>query len=238
MLSVGGGSSFALLRDACPESWIMGTYHWARWAAATACIALLSPGGVAPASAQFRPGPDRSWQLGRDGAPYERGYQEGVRQGDADGRQGRAFDVYGDPAYRAGDRGYNARFGDRNAYRNLYRRGFEQGYRDGYGRARAGRGWGGPQAGRGPGGFGGRAPRLSREPAVMRGFNDGYEQGLRDGRDGDRYDPVGSRDYRDGDNGYSGSYGGTREIYKNNYRAGFREGYEEGYRDAGRYGRR
>lgn len=78
-----------------------------------------------------------------------------------------------------------------------------------------------------------QAPRRNEEPAYARGYADGYERGLTDGRSRDRYDPVGSREYRDGDNGYRGDYG-SREAYRNNYRAGFRQGYEDGYRDGTR----
>jgi hypothetical protein len=75
-----------------------------------------------------------------------------------------------------------------------------------------------------------------QEPAVARGYDDGYARGLADGRRRDRYDPVGHSDYRSGDPGYSRDYG-SRDAYRNNYRAGFRQGYDEGYRDASR-GRR
>jgi hypothetical protein len=67
------------------------------------------------------------------------------------------------------------------------------------------------------------------EPAYARGFEAGRERGTADARDGARYDPVGSAEYRDGDRGYTASYG-SRDAYKSNYRAGFRQGYEEGYR--------
>jgi flagellar biosynthesis/type III secretory pathway protein FliH len=217
----------------------MGTLPFTRLATAVAaCVALLAPAAALTAHAQFRTGPDRGWQGGgenREG--YENGFQEGLRQGEADALRGRAFDVYGDPAYRAGDRGYSFRFGDRTTYRNLYRNGFEAGYRNGYSAGGGNRvGQSDARQGRVFPGRGGR--QQFQEPAVARGFNDGYERGLSDGRDGDRYDPVGSRDYRDGDNGYSGSYRGTRDAYKNNYRTGFRQGYEDGYRDGTRYDRR
>ena len=75
-----------------------------------------------------------------------------------------------------------------------------------------------------------------QEPATARGYADGYERGLDDGRDRDRYDPVGHRNYRSGDLGYYRDYG-PREAYRNNYRSGFRQGYEDGYRDGAR-GRR
>lgn len=74
-----------------------------------------------------------------------------------------------------------------------------------------------------------QAPRSYEEPAFARGYAEGYQRGLEDGRRKERYDPVGSRDYREGDRGYSASYG-SRDGYKTNYRAGFRQGYEDGYR--------
>ncbi|MBI3050725.1 MAG: hypothetical protein HYY76_20740 [Acidobacteria bacterium] len=77
------------------------------------------------------------------------------------------------------------------------------------------------------------APRGYHEPAFARGYDDGYEHGLADGRRGARYDPVESRAYRNGDRGYAGSYG-SRDAYRTNYRAGFRQGYEDGYRDGTR----
>lgn len=67
------------------------------------------------------------------------------------------------------------------------------------------------------------------EPAFARGYDDGYDRGLADGRRGARYDPAESGDYRRGDRGYAGAYG-SRDAYRTNYRAGFRQGYEDGYR--------
>ena len=72
-------------------------------------------------------------------------------------------------------------------------------------------------------------PQKYEEPAFARGFSAGKERGEADAKKGDRYDPVASKDYRDGDLGYEASYG-SRDAYKSNYRAGFRQGYEEGYR--------
>jgi len=74
-----------------------------------------------------------------------------------------------------------------------------------------------------------RRPGGYQEPAYARGFADGLRQGADDRRDRGRYDPVGHRDYRDGDQGYDRSYG-SRDAYRNNYRAGYRLGYEEGFR--------
>jgi hypothetical protein len=72
-------------------------------------------------------------------------------------------------------------------------------------------------------------PQKYEEPAFARGYAAGKQRGEADARKGDRYAPVASREYRDGDLGYSESYG-SRDAYKSNYRAGFRQGYEEGYR--------
>jgi hypothetical protein len=54
-----------------------------------------------------------------------------------------------------------------------------------------------------------------------------------DGQDGQRYDPVRHRDYRDGQRGYVSTYG-SKDAYKTNFRTGFRQGYEDGYREGAR----
>jgi len=77
--------------------------------------------------------------------------------------------------------------------------------------------------------FSQQAQRGYQEPAYARGYADGYARGLDHGRRRERYDPVGSAEYRDADRGYDRSYG-SRDAYRNNYRAGFRQGYEDGYR--------
>src|SRR5512144_2927529 len=74
------------------------------------------------------------------------------------------------------------------------------------------------------------AGRVNEEPAFARGYADGFRHAQEDRRERRRYDPVGHRDYRDADQGFSRSYG-TLDAYRNNYRAGFRAGYDAGYRD-------
>ena len=71
--------------------------------------------------------------------------------------------------------------------------------------------------------------RPQRETAFAAGYEDGLEKGHADGYQGERYDPVRHRDYREAERGYTEAYG-SREAYRDNYRAGFRQGYEEGYR--------
>jgi len=61
------------------------------------------------------------------------------------------------------------------------------------------------------------------------GYRDGYDKGLEDVRDNDRFDPTRHGRYRSGDRGYDRRYG-SKEEYKSTYREGFRSGYEEAYR--------
>jgi hypothetical protein len=199
--------------------------------------ALAIACAAAPAAAQsitsfgiFEVQNGRGRALARDG--YDRGYGEGLRQGEFDARRGLALNFERDPIFRDGMRGYDRRFGSRDRYRDDFRHGFIDGYRSSYARWRPAPAPSFPQRnGPGPGVFGSQQQRPGsyQEPAYARGYSDGYRQGADDGRDRGRYDPVGHRDYRDADQGYYGSYG-SRDAYRNNYRAGYREGYEEGYR--------
>jgi len=79
----------------------------------------------------------------------------------------------------------------------------------------------------------GRYRGSRHETAASRiGFDKGYEDGLRrgrdDGEDGDRYDVTRDGKYRDGDHGYRSSYG-SRYTYVRSYRSGFELGYQDGY---------
>jgi hypothetical protein len=197
----------------------MGARRWAQWLFAVSTCALLAT----PAAAQ-------------NNAAFDRGYREGIERGADDARDGRRFEPERDRIYRDGDRGYNSRYGSRDSYRSEFRRGFTSGYREGYSNGRGDgryrrddRIYQGRRDGiyeRGPG-----RTRGYQDPAFARGYSDGWEKGLEDGRDRDRYDPVRHGDYKDADNGYERRYG-SKDAYKNNYRSGFRQGYENGYRDA------
>jgi hypothetical protein len=190
--------------------------------AAITFLALLTsaaPGGPAAAEA-WTPVQNEGWYRPvQHRGQYDRGYRDGYRDGERDARSGRRADIDRDARFRRGS-------GD-------FRSGYVDGYRAGYDRFRPSlsRRGGGPGYRRAPGRGG------YQDPAFSRGYSDGYERGLDDGDDNDRYDPVRHRDYRDGDEGYFGGYG-SRDAYKNNYRAGFRQGYEDGYRDGARRGRR
>jgi hypothetical protein len=75
----------------------------------------------------------------RGGARYdlavERGSDDGYAAGLRDGQRGDRFDPIGERRYRAGDRGYDRRYGPRDLYKDRYRdafrRAYEQGYRNG-----------------------------------------------------------------------------------------------------------
>jgi hypothetical protein len=79
----------------------------------------------------------------------------------------------------------------------------------------------------------GNLSRIYQDAASLKGYESGWDLGLVDGRDGERYDAVRHRDYRDADRGYAASYG-SRDGYKTKFRAGFRQGYEDGYREGTR----
>ena len=63
------------------------------------------------------------------------------------------------------------------------------------------------------------------------GWDDGFNKGRDDAREGDSYDPVRHSWYRSAERGYDPQYG-SRDQYKSVYRDGFRTGYEDGYRHA------
>jgi hypothetical protein len=162
-----------------------------------------------------------------DDRAYQIGYDEGRDRGEDDARRRRPYDYARHGAYRDADDGYRG-YGDRNAYRSVFRQGFVAGYNDGFRRyAQA------YPPRQGPSGYpppvyspGGRGPYGS--PAAQNGYRDGYQQGLDDRRDGDRFDPVRATRYREGDHDYNSRYG-SRDDYKREYRAAFQQGYSDGY---------
>ena len=163
-------------------------------------------------------------------AAYDRGFQDGQRDGEKDARSRQPFDVRRHDAYRDGDRGYSREDGDRNRYREEFRRGFEEGYRYSFERVRGSvydrqRPYSDVYRRGGGGGV--------NEPAYARGYSDGFDKGRNDSKDRHRYDPLRHGDYKDGDNGYDRDYG-SKEAYKQYYREGFRSGYEDGYRGGDR----
>ena len=124
-------------------------------------------------------------------------------------------------------------------YRDTFRQGFAQGYRDGYYRYASN----GRNGGWGNGGYGNRYPEYpsngggwgygNSNVAYDTGLRDGYREGVNAVRDGDRFDPLREKKYRNADSGYNKRYG-SKQTYQNSYRQGYREGYERAYRDSSR----
>jgi hypothetical protein len=203
-------------------------------------LTLVTPACASAQGWPGRNGPGWAGQPGfRSGPAFDRGYQEGLREGENDARRNRSFDLRRHGTYRDGDRGYNSRYGDRGRYRDEFRRGFENGYRDGFDRLRGNSRWNERRNSRwnDRGAYGGQRAGGYSEPAYARGYAEGFDKGREDADDRDRYDPVRHREYRDGDRGYNNNYG-SRDLYRQNYREGFREGYEDGYRGGNRAFRR
>jgi hypothetical protein len=197
--------------------------------------ALLLAAGVAVAApacaAQTYPyGYPTRGVYGRDieRRAYDYGYREGLEQGNNDARRNRSFSPESHSEFRNGDDGYSRSDGDRSFYRQNYRQGFQVGYRESYDRIARSSVYGNrggvyrgpvvtPRVGVGVGGY-----------AAQVGYRDGFDAGRNDARDRNRFDPVRSKRYRDGDHDYNNRYG-DRELYKRDYRAAFEQGYREGY---------
>jgi hypothetical protein len=168
------------------------------------------------------------------GGAYDEGYRRGELRGQDDARRGAPFDYVIVEDYRRADRGYRGQYGSRDRYRQEFRQGFQAGYQSGYSRFSRGggyygrRGPGAPTRGRGRGAYG-SSSGYAFDLAAGNGYNDGYEAGLDDGRDGRRHDPTREGRYRSANSGYERSYG-SRELYRSNYRRGFVDGYDTGYR--------
>ena len=90
---------------------------------------------------------NRDWGSDRDRYGYEngrgvrsaafdagtqRGYTDGLRQGQDDRNRNRGPDIWKNDDFRDGDNGYRSSYGDKLEYQNGYRQGFEQGYRSAY----------------------------------------------------------------------------------------------------------
>ena len=108
-------------------------------------LAIAAPGcALAAYSAEPQRGQrqDQGWDqrdMHRGGMRYdlavEHGFDDGYAAGLRDGQRGDRFDPVGERRYRAGDRGYERRYGPRalykDRYRDTFRRAYDQGYRDG-----------------------------------------------------------------------------------------------------------
>jgi hypothetical protein len=195
----------------------------ARHLALIAGLAMVAP-SVAVAQTMPR------WSAPRSTA-YDEGYSHGRIAGADDYRRGRHFDFTDESAYKKADLGYDSRMGKHDVYRDDFRRGFAEGYAAGYG----------PRDLRSSDVVMLPAvteeavdrPVTSMDLALATGFNDGYREGLNDGRAGHRDDPIGESRYKDGDHGYESSYG-PKDFYRLRYRDAFLQGYQRGFEDGAR----
>jgi hypothetical protein len=100
-------------------------------------LALATP-AIAAAEPQWgRPSGGYGYYDGGNGrvasrVGFETGLNDGYQAGLNDARGRRRYDFAGERRYRSGDRGYNRRFGSRDAYRADYRSGFREGYDRGF----------------------------------------------------------------------------------------------------------
>lgn len=153
---------------------------------------------------------------------YDEGYRQGLRVGEDHGRRGLQFNFGIAVEYRQGDYGWRPAYGNHDQYRADFRNGFERGYRVAYDQ------YGGYRNGPAPWSNG--RDRSYSDLAATNGFNDGYREGLNDGRHRHRNDPYAESRYRSADHGFERWYG-SREQYRWNYRDAFRRGYERGFAD-------
>lgn len=192
-------------------------------------LGVLSVLLAAPACAQvYRP--DSRYGFGIDvrRAAFERGFQEGVIEGERDSRNRDAFRYQDERDFQRADAGYNHRYGDRDRYRAHFRSGFAEGYAEGY-RRYAGSRYGRRSGRYGAPGYGGypQGREVALSPFEI-GARDGYQKGREDARDRGRADARRHKWYREGDRDYNSRYG-SRQQYKNEYRRGFLAGYERGF---------
>lgn len=183
--------------------------------------ALVAPTALEAAQARAVPR-DQGWSR----AAHDEGYRRGVRAGEDHGRRGQPFNFSIVLDFRQGDYGYRPDYGPRDRYRSEFRLGFEEGYRQAYGQYDVRRGY--PGRGGPPPGYG--RSRGNEQFALSNGYEDGYKEGLNDGRRHHRNDPYAESRYRGATHGYQGWFG-PKEYYKIPYRDGFIQGYERGYRD-------
>jgi hypothetical protein len=189
-------------------------------------VLFTTPACAAGVYSQRFPVADRD-----DRAFYNRGLNEGRAIGIEDGRRGRNFDARAHREYRDIDRNH-ADLDDVRAYRQGFEAGYDEGYRQAARRdypPRPNQPQYYPPPPAQPPTYGDAARDRYVSPGGQNGYRDGVEEGQRDARNGERFDPVRSRRYRSADHDYNRRFGSLDE-YKREYRDAFQRGYETGYR--------
>jgi hypothetical protein len=199
-------------------------------------LTLLAPAGFAQNRDRDRDGRDDRSERRNFG--FDRGYQDGLRQGSED-RSRRAGYNFRNRDWQQGDRGYNKSMGARGQYKQGYRDGYERGYQEAF-NGRNGRNgdWGRDRRDTGNGypngGYGGYNPNLLVQSAQANGRTDGVYYGQRDRQNGNSARPTDAKGYRDADHGYDRNLG-SKADFQRIYREEFIRGYQQGY---GSYGYR
>ncbi|HZQ19599.1 MAG TPA: hypothetical protein VFA90_12825 [Terriglobales bacterium] len=136
-------------------------------------------------------------------------YQQGLSHGQAD---------------RANNQAHQYRLQPNNADdRRAYESGYDQGYQNGRDADRDNNGQNDQ--------YGTRADS-NGNLATQNGFQDGANQGLQDRQAGHSSRATKHHDYKEGDRGYSSSFG-SKEQFKASYRQAYIQGYEKGYSGQG-----
>ena len=79
-----------------------------------------------------RGGQGRNYQVDSQRRAYANGQNAGLKNGRSDAEKGHRFEYEQHNEYRAADKGYNRRDGDREEYRESFRKGYMLGYSDAY----------------------------------------------------------------------------------------------------------
>lgn len=169
----------------------------------------------------------------------QNGYNDGLRKGEEDFREGHN-NPQGTSEYKRATNGYDSRMGDKETYKQAYRQAFLQGFSEAQNRAYGGGygNYGGYNNGPyyrndGYGNYGGYGNDIYRI-AQQNGYNDGLRKGEEDAREGHN-NPTGTSEYKRATNGYD-SRMGDRYQYQQAYRQAFLQGFSESQNN-GRYNR-
>jgi len=166
------------------------------------------------------------------------GYNEGLKDGQADRRKSRNSDFRNQRTYQKATKDYSSRLGDRELYRRYFREAYQHGYnvdqstqnannpydynrnnqnQNNGNQDRRGRNWDLYN-------YGGSADL--RQTALNAGYNEGIKEGRKDRNHGGR-DFRNNSAYQQATTDYSSRLG-DRELYRRYYRAGYENGYNDG----------
>jgi len=97
------------------------------------------PGTYGNSYPNSSPYPNNNRGYGINSVAYDNGYRDGLEKGRDDANHNHSFDPVRQKWYRSADRGYNSRYGTKDAYKLTYRDGFEAGYEQSYRQLRGSR---------------------------------------------------------------------------------------------------